>query len=179
MKFGCIFAMSSPKTSTDRLTSHGAFLCPEIGGISSQIYGLLLSYWTPVRSLYGAVFGETEGSSLSCYNIHSNSFPTMPKTETICAGAKHSNAARVSNPDTVQSTATIRMRCSNPYSIPVFEDFMAECQRRFDTEREAKNKAYYFIMSKGLSEDFREFCKEHDSRDSHKDCVDYLLSKIK
>lgn len=56
---------------------------------------------------------------------------------------------------------------------------MAECQRRFDTEREAKNKAYYFIMSKGLDKDFYEFCKEHDSRDSYKDCVDYLLSKIK
>lgn len=177
MKFGCIFAVKVRQTFNDIQCCQWVFLYPYASNYRKDIAVSIptghprqaLSY---VESL--ATFREADGFS----HIHNSNFIGMPNSHEICAGAKHSNAARVSNPDTVQSTATIRMRCSNPYSIPVFEDFMAECQRRFDTEREAKNKAYYFIMSKGLDEDFREFCKEHDSRDSYKDCVNHLLSTM-
>lgn len=44
-----------------------------------------------------------------------------------------------------KSTATIELECSNPYSIPVFEDFVSEIQKRFDIEKNAKNEAYSFI----------------------------------
>lgn len=153
MKFECIFAMSSPKTSTYRDTSRRAFLCSEIGVISSQIYGLLLPYGTPVRSLYGAVFGETGGNSLSCI-YHSNTFPIMPKTGSICAGVKYS------------STSAGR---SGAKSVSY---------RKYEVEKNAKNQAYHFILSNGLLEEFAEFCRGHHARDAHKDCVDILLSII-
>ena len=36
-----------------------------------------------------------------------------------------------------KSMATIEIECSNPYSIPVFEDFLNEAQKRFDIEKNA------------------------------------------
>ena len=175
MKFRCIFAVFTPRTKTYSVCENGLFSYPLRSDNSANIgYRLSLDAHSPNACRFLA-----EREAVAFFILHTLKFCSgMPRTSKICAGAKHSNAARVSNPDTVQSTATIRMRCSNPYSIPVFEDFMAECQRRFDTEREAKNKAYHFIMSKGLDEDFREFCKEHDSRDSYKDCVNHLLSTM-
>lgn len=171
MKIECIFAMSSPKTSTYRETSHRAFLCPEIGDISSQIYGLLLPYGTPVRSLYGAVFGETGGSSLSCY-IYSNSFPIMPKTETVCVGAKYSNT------NARRSSARTASRVSgNQGTDKSSEQLLIELAEAFEAEKNAKNTAYYFILSNGLLDQFSDFCKNYRSRDPHKDCVEYLLSK--
>ena len=48
----------------------------------------------------------------------------------------------------------------------------------FNIEMNAKNKAYYFILSHGLLNQFSDFCKNYYSSNPHKDCVDYLLSKI-
>lgn len=162
--------MSSPKTSTYRETSHRAFLCPEIGGISSQIYGLLLPYGTPVRSLYGAVFGETGGSSLSFYT-YSNGFPIMPKTGTICVGAKYSTTS------TRRSSAKTASRVSNPDADQSIADVLIELTEAFNAEKDAKNKAYLFILSNGLLDRFADFCRDYHSCDPHKDCVEYLLSK--
>lgn len=47
---------------------------------------------------------------------------------------------------------------------------------KFEIEKNAKNKAYYFILSNGLFEAFMEFCETYRSSDPHKDCVEYLLS---
>lgn len=48
--------------------------------------------------------------------------------------------------------------------------------REFEIEKNAKNKAYYFIMSHNLFDEFAEFCKRYCSNDTHNDCLDYLLS---
>jgi len=48
----------------------------------------------------------------------------------------------------------------------------------FNIEMDAKNKAYFFILSHGLLEQFSEFSKSYRSGNPHKDSVDYLLSKI-
>lgn len=47
---------------------------------------------------------------------------------------------------------------------------------QFLIEKTAKNKAYYFIISHGLMDEFVEFCESCNSVDFHKDCVDLLLS---
>lgn len=61
------------------------------------------------------------------------------------------------------SIATIQLPVSNPYSIPCFEDFIDEARKRFDAEKNAKNKAYSFILSRGLLSEFTEY--SHDSSD--------------
>lgn len=50
--------------------------------------------------------------------------------------------------------------------------------RDFEIEKNAKNKAYYFILSNGLLEVFAEFCKNYHSSDPHKDCLKFLLSNL-
>lgn len=50
--------------------------------------------------------------------------------------------------------------------------------RDFEIEKNAKNEAYYFILSNGLLEAFAEFCKTYHSSDPHKDCLEFLLSNI-
>lgn len=60
----------------------------------------------------------------------------------------------------------------------------AACSRRtvsyrdFKTEMDCKNKAYSFILSHNLLEDFTKFCKTYHSDDPHKDCLDFLSSNI-
>ncbi|WP_443689061.1 hypothetical protein [Paraprevotella xylaniphila] len=50
--------------------------------------------------------------------------------------------------------------------------------RKFEIDKNAKNEAYYFILSNGLLEAFAEFCKNYHSSDPHKDCLKALLSNI-
>lgn len=49
--------------------------------------------------------------------------------------------------------------------------------KNFEIEKNAKNEAYYFILSNGLLEAFKEFCKTYHSIDPHKDCVELLLKQ--
>lgn len=44
----------------------------------------------------------------------------------------------------------------------------------FETSMNAKNQAYYFILSNGLYDEFIKYCRNYNSTDYHKDCVDYL-----
>ena len=50
--------------------------------------------------------------------------------------------------------------------------------RKFETVKNAKNKAYSFILSNGLYDAFREFRNNYHSSDPHEDCLEFLLSKI-
>lgn len=123
-----------------------------------------------LRSL--TVFGEiTRELRLSLLYIQ-QVFRTMPKTENLTANAQGAPKSRITH-DT--SVATIQLPVSSPYSIPCFADFMAEAQRRFDVERNAKNRAYSFILYYGLLEDFAEFCKTPIDA-PHMDCLDYLTA---
>jgi len=77
----------------------------------------------------------------------------MPNSMKDCSRAKNSN---------MQATPTER----NTVSIEAF-----------NIEKNAKNQAYYFILSNGLFDQFAEFCRNYASDDPHGDCVNYLLSK--
>lgn len=50
--------------------------------------------------------------------------------------------------------------------------------RKFEIEKNAKNEAYYFILSHNLLDEFAKFCKSYRSSDPHKDCLDFLLSNL-
>ena len=49
---------------------------------------------------------------------------------------------------------------------------------KFETEKNAKNKAYFFILSNGLYDAFREFCNNYHSSYPYTDNLEILLSKI-
>lgn len=72
-----------------------------------------------------------------------------------------------------KSFATIKLPVSNPYSIACFSDFMAEAQRLFQEESEAKNRAYDFILSRGLLDEYTAFFHHHHT-DAHADCISTL-----
>ena len=50
--------------------------------------------------------------------------------------------------------------------------------RKFEIEKNAKNEAYYFILSHNLLDEFAELCKSYRSSDPHKDCLDFILSNL-
>jgi hypothetical protein len=86
--------------------------------------------------------------------LYSNTCPKMPRTGSIRANVNNSN---------VQSTPNSAKTVS---------------YQKFEIEKNAKNKAYYFILSNGLFEAFAEFCKNYHSSSPHKDCFDCLLSNF-
>ncbi|MDR2653267.1 MAG: hypothetical protein LBC68_13345 [Prevotellaceae bacterium] len=49
----------------------------------------------------------------------------------------------------------------------------------FKIEKDAKNQAYYFILSNGLLDQFAAFCRNYHSDNPHRDCVNHLISEIK
>jgi hypothetical protein len=98
------------------------------------------------------VFAETEGDSLSYFKYFNFSF--MAKTTRDYSGVKHSNA--LVTPDSAKTVSF----------------------KKFQIEMNAKNQAYYFILSHGLLDQFTEFCENYHSDDPHADCVRSLLSKI-
>lgn len=51
--------------------------------------------------------------------------------------------------------------------------------KKFLIEKNAKNEAYFFILSHGLLKEFGDFCKTYRSDDPHLDCVKYLLLSLK
>jgi hypothetical protein len=66
---------------------------------------------------------------------------------------------------------------SIPTSTPAGETRKSSYSK-FLTEKNAKNKAYYFILSHGLYDHFAAFCKNYHSDDPHRDCLNILISKI-
>lgn len=64
----------------------------------------------------------------------------------------------------------------NPTSTPISAKTVS--YRKFEIEKNAKNKAYFFILSHNLLNEFEEFCKNYHSDDPYKDCLELLLSNI-
>lgn len=50
-------------------------------------------------------------------------------------------------------------------------------RKRFIIEMNEKNKAYYFILTNGLYEQFLQFCRDYTSTNPHLDCLRYLSGK--
>ena len=55
---------------------------------------------------------------------------------------------------------------------------VAECgfvpKAAFETEKRAKNKAFYFILAHGLYDEYVAFDRAYESDDPHEDCVKWL-----
>lgn len=75
-------------------------------------------------------------------------------------------------------TSEIRVKANNSNRNFAPNSAKTVSYREFEIEMNAKNEAYYFILSNGLLEAFTEFCKTYRSSDPHKDCLDILMSNI-
>jgi hypothetical protein len=49
---------------------------------------------------------------------------------------------------------------------------------KFLIEKEAKNTAYSFILSSGLYEQFRDFCRTADGKNHHENCVSVFENAV-
>lgn len=108
----------------------------------------------------GNVFAETKGIARPFFcALYSNFSFAMAKTMKNCGTVNHSTRTSTSAHDT--SIAIIQLPVSNPYSIPCFEDFIDEARKRFEAEKNAKNKAYAFILSRGLLSEFTEYSRAY------------------
>ena len=58
----------------------------------------------------------------------------------------------------------------NQHDTYCFSDYVAEIQKRFDVEKNAKNCAYSFIISCGMLNKFNEFLQLTDSENWHDTC---------
>lgn len=59
-----------------------------------------------------------------------------------------------------------------------FSSLMEEALSQFNVEKDAKNKAYAFILSRGLLNDFKSYCEAHHGDDHHSAAISYLYSQI-
>lgn len=77
-------------------------------------------------------------------------------------------------------TATIKLPIANSHGIPVFSDFLAEVQRRFDVEKNIKNNLYAFIIQQGLMDEYTKYQASHDmtSPDGHNRAVASLALNV-
>lgn len=57
-------------------------------------------------------------------------------------------------------------------------DFIVELTSKYLIEKNAKNKAYFFILSNNLLDKFQKFCAEYKDIDAHEACVKFINSKI-
>ena len=124
----------------------------------------------------GSASGLTGGkvgapSFFYCTGIILNSFSMSNQKEVSLNGRTPSNRATY---DSGTSRATLALQVSNPYGIVCFPDLAAEMQKQYDVEKNAKNKAYSFILSSGLLNRFAEYCRSNYSDDWHDTCLRQL-----
>lgn len=92
----------------------------------------------------------------------------MPNSIEICKGTKHSNTLTTDAHETGKLLSKIK---SLQARLEASENALKE-------EMNAKNKAYYFIISSGKFKRFANFCKKHTATlDYHGACVAELYIK--
>ena len=93
----------------------------------------------------------------------------MPKTNEICKGAKYSNT---------RTRAPQRNEGKLLSKINELQEQLTRLKQDFEFENNAKNKAYYYIISSGNFNRFAEFCKKHPATlDYHGESVAELYLK--
>ena len=170
MKFECIFAMKVRQTFNDIQCCQWVFLYPYASGYRKDMAVSIPTGHPRQQLLYVeslATFREANG--FSCTNT--SNFIGMPNSHEICVGAKQSTTS------TRRNRAKSISSVSNPDADQSIADVLIELTEAYKVEKDAKNKAYYFILSNGLLDRFADFCRDYHSCDPHKDCIEYLLSK--
>lgn len=82
----------------------------------------------------------------------------MFKHETTAPSTKNSSAVQNEKPVT-------------------FSDVIAEVEKRFQIEKDCKNKAYAFITQYGLLEQFQQFSRTFTNENPHKMNIQSIISR--
>lgn len=72
-----------------------------------------------------------------------------------------------------QQTATIQLPVSEWHGLPIFADYLTEIQRQYDVEKDLKNAAFGFLVSKGLYNEFHKYLHDPD-----KNKADDILARL-
>ena len=72
----------------------------------------------------------------------------------------------------------IRVKANNSNRNSASDSARTVSYEKFEIEKNAKNKAYYFILSHGLLKEFAEFCNSYHSSEPQKDCLEFVLSNF-
>lgn len=93
----------------------------------------------------------------------------MPRANENCNGTKYSNTrARLS-----QRNGKIQKL---QHELSTLQQQLSSITNDFEEEKNAKNQAYYYIISSGNFKRFAEFCKKHPANlDYHGACVAELF----
>lgn len=75
-------------------------------------------------------------------------------------------------------TNEIRVKANNSSHNFAPDSAKTVSYTKFETEKNAKNQAYDFILRCGLLDAFTDFCKNYRSGDPHKDCLNNLLLNL-
>lgn len=59
-----------------------------------------------------------------------------------------------------------------------FNQYPTISREAFEIEKNAKNKAYFFILSHGLLDEFAKLCKDYHSDNPHEDCKKLILKEM-
>lgn len=68
------------------------------------------------------------------------------------------------------------MRKKNKRTFPIWAKHL---ERKFENEKNAKNEAYHFILSRGYYDEFIQFCKQNLGGDQHKACVETIVGQMR
>lgn len=52
---------------------------------------------------------------------------------------------------------------------------LQQLRKKFEIEKNLKNKAYYFILSNGFLESFSEFNLQYRGREPHDECINWIV----
>ena len=107
------------------------------------IYIVVSSLWLLCLFSMMVVFGEIKGVD-NFFFIPM--FHSMPKTNEIRVSVKYSSI----------------------YSAP--HSATTVSIEKFNIEKDAKNRAYQFILSSGYFQEFQKFCEEYHSDNPHAEC---------
>ena len=148
-----IFAAVSDQGTISNISKRG-FLYP-FDCLYLQRYRAVSNPMIPASYVKPRFLGRKLGGETAFFFLHTLVFHVSMTKE-----MKNANRANNSS----------RMRTPNGAKSVSYSTYLAEVN--------AKNEAYYFILSSGLCDRFKKFCENRHSDDPHRDCLNYLVSKI-
>ena len=103
-------------------------------------------------------------------------FHSMTKTNENANGVNNSISVARAACESGTPVATIQLQETNPYQVACFKDFLTEALRRFEVEKNEKNRLYAFILGRGLLPQYADYCSNMKVADPHAACMSILLT---
>ena len=181
-KNSSMFATFYAENRFTQIVMCGIFFIANCLYANIQGYQISVDYCNHLRVI---VLGGTRGDSLSYFLLTNNFHSQMPRTMKIANFVNNSNdvctysSTRTApigfKPQTHQSQQITNVSSAKEYKKHTsFADVLAELESHFTIEKNAKNKAYDFILQMGLLDEFQEFCFATQGQNHFANCLTSL-----